>query len=113
MTGIYDTVNDGNVPNQGDVEFCFTDVNCAGGGSGGVNIGGTGTGSATLFFLGDISTLTFDNFTVRYQSVECTAGYMGNCPSSASGTNVPEPGMVGLLAIGLIGVVVARRKMTI
>ena len=28
-------------------------------------------------------------------------------------TNVPEPGMVGLLAIGLLGMVVARRKMKI
>ncbi len=30
-----------------------------------------------------------------------------------SAANVPEPGMVGLLAIGLIGVVVARRKMKV
>ena len=30
-----------------------------------------------------------------------------------AGTVVPEPGMVGLLAIGLIGVVVARRKMKV
>lgn len=32
---------------------------------------------------------------------------------SAPPTTVPEPGMVGLLAIGLIGVVAARRKMKV
>ena len=32
---------------------------------------------------------------------------------ATDGVTVPEPGMVGLLAIGLIGVVVARRKMKV
>jgi len=114
VSGIFDTVDSGNVPNQGSVEFCFSDVNCAGGGSGGVAMGDTQTGSALLSFLGNFSSINFDNFTIRYQSVSCIDGYDGNCPGSASGgptTDVPEPGMVGLLAIGLLGVVAARRRM--
>lgn len=119
VSGIFDTVDSGNVPNQGSVEFCFTDVNCAGGGNGGVAMGDTQTGSAILAFLGDFSSINFDDFTVRYQSVSCTREYIsngGNCPGSASGgptRNVPEPGLVALLAIGLIGMVAVRRKKTV
>ena len=119
VSGIFNTVNDGNVPNQGVVELCFTGVNCAGGGRGGVGIGDTLSGLASLSFLGEWDSFDFDNFTVRYQSVSCTDAFVnsgGICPGSASGsytTKVPEPGVVGLLAMGLIGIAVARRKLTI
>lgn len=116
VSGLFDKVNSGNVPNQGVVDFCFTSVNCAGGGNGGVDLGNTATGFATLAFLGDFSSINFDDFTVRYQSVTCLNEYIvngGNCPGSASGgpvTNVPEPGIVALLAVGLLGMSAVRRK---
>lgn len=118
VSGIFDTVDSGNVPNQGVVEFCFSGVNCAGGGNGGVALGSTATGFATLAFLGDFSSINFDDFTVRYQSVTCLNEYTvngGNCPGSASGgpvTNVPEPGIVALIAVGLLGMSAVRRKKT-
>ena len=112
VSGIYSVISDGNVPNQGVVDFCFTDVNCAGGGSGGVDIGDTATGSAWLIFAGEFSEISFDNFTVRYQDVTCDRSFTGNCPNSASGSaTVPEPDMVALLAIGLLGIGVTRRRL--
>lgn len=115
VSGIFSNADTsgGNVPNQGFVEFCFSNVNCAGGGGGGVTIGNSALGAASLLFAGNVASLDFDMFTVRYQSLTCIAGFSGNCPGSASGRgheSVPEPGMVGLLAIGLICVAVTRRR---
>jgi hypothetical protein len=89
---------------------CFKDAatgSCAGGGSGGLTIGQTGTGSFTLSFSEAVSALTLSDFYLRYQSIDGT----NNPPSSASGsgtltstggltggTSVPEPGMLGLMA---------------
>ena len=112
VDGIYAVIEGGNVPNQGVVDFCFTDVNCAGGGDGGVDIGDTATGSAWLIFAGEFSEISFDDFTVRYQSVTCVDGFTGICPNSASGSAiVPEPDLLALLAIGLIGIGVSRRRL--
>jgi len=114
VDGIYAVIDDGNVPNQGVVDFCFTDVNCAGGGGGGVNIGETAAGSAWLLFAGEFAEISFDDFTVRYQDVTCDSSFTGNCPNSASGsatTTVPEPDIVALLAIGLLGIGFSRRRL--
>ena len=121
ISGIFDSITyGGNVPNQGQMEFCFSDVNCAGGGSAGVAIGGSSlNNSATLTFLGTLSSIRFDKFTDRYQSVSCITGYTGNCPSSASGagtdtppTRVPEPGTLSLFAAGLIALGLIRRRVS-
>jgi len=104
----------------GTVDVCFKDAqtgSCAGGGSGGLLLGETGTGSFTLGFSQPVSSLTLSDFFVRYQSIDGT----NNPPSSASGsgtvtstssggTSVPEPGMVGLFGLGLIGLAVMRRR---
>lgn len=115
VSGVFDTVTySGNVPNQGRLEFCFSDVNCAGGGSGGVTIGQVlgNEGTAMLLYDGVLSAVTFDKFTVRYQSVSCITGYTGNCPGSASGSgsSIPEPGTFALLSLGLVGVSAFRLR---
>ena len=112
LSGLYSVIDGGNVPNQGVVDFCFTDVNCAGGGAGGVDIGDTAIGSAQLLFSGEFSEISFDNFTVRYQDVTCDSRFTGICPNSASGSAiVPEPDLLVLLAVGLIGIGVSRRRL--
>lgn len=127
VSGVYDNIVDGgNVPNQGAVEFCFNDPNgngggsCAGGGNGGVDMTeGMLSGGAMLAFLGDISTINFSQFTVRYQSVSCATNYSGNCPGSASGNgtdDVPVPAVLGIMSIGLLGMAFSsglrRRKIS-
>ena len=116
-----------NYPNGlGTVDVCFKDAktgSCAGGGSGGLTIGQSGTGAFTLSFSQPVSSLTLSDFAVRYQSITGVSGVSsasgtgtltssGNSSTSSSGgTPVPEPGMVLLFAGGLLGLVAFRRKL--
>jgi hypothetical protein len=116
VTGVFDTVAlNGNQPNGiGTMEFCITDVNCAGGGGGGVDLGQTGSGTIRIYFSGNQSELQFDNAVVRYQSVTCTTG--SPCSGSASGIvtedgggEVPEPSTYALMSLGIAGIAMASR----
>jgi hypothetical protein len=116
---VFDTVNDGNVPNFGTVNFCATDVNCAGGGSGGVEIGTAAAdsdGTITLNFdAAALATaggnITLDKFFVRYQSI-AGAGRV----TSAIGREitpppaVPEPGTWAMMLFGFGAAGVAMRR---
>ncbi len=101
-----------NAPNIGTVDVCFKSGggnNCAGGGGGGVNMGQTGTGSLTLNFAAPLTSLALNDFFVRYQSitgagtVSSAVGTGTVTSSSSGGTQVPEPGVVGLFALGVLG----------
>ncbi len=102
----------------GTVDVCFKDAatgSCAGGGSGGLTLGETGTGSFTLSFADPIASLTLSDFYVRYQSITGVAGITsasgtGTLTSTSGGTSVPEPGMLALFALGVLGIVIGRRR---
>jgi hypothetical protein len=113
----YTTLN-GSYPNGiGSVEVCFKDAStgaCSGGGSGGLNIGQTGTGTFALTFSQPVSSLTLSDFYVRYQSIsgagDITSASGSGTQSSSGGTPVPEPGMLGLLGGALIATALLRRR---
>ena len=101
------------------VDVCFN----AGGsnscsGSGGVLDGQTGSGTLSLSFASAPSSLTLSDFFVRYQSITGAgyvtsatgAGTITSSGGSTGGTPVPEPGMIGLFGLGLIGLALMRRR---
>lgn len=113
-----------NYPNQiGTVDVCFKDAktgSCSGGGSGGLTIGQSGSGTFTLSFSQPISSLTLSDFFVRYQAIAGTNNPPGSASgqgtltstggSTSGGTPVPEPGMIGLFGAGLVGLALLRRR---
>ena len=80
----------------------------------------TGTGSLTLTFSQPLTALTLDDFFVRYQSItgagnitSATGTVTGSTSSSTGGTQVPEPGVIGLLGGALIAMGLVRRRRTV
>lgn len=115
----YTTLNS-SYPNQiGAIDVCFKDAStgaCAGGGSGGLTDGQTGTGTFTLSFAQPVSALTLSDFYVRYQSISgagnisSASGAGTQTSTGSSGGEVPEPGVVGLLGAAMIATAVLRRR---
>lgn len=123
-TGTYGYTNtNSNYPNGiGTVDVCFQGSNtgsCAGGGSGGVFDGNTGTGTLGLNFGTAPAQLTLDNFFVRYQSISGISG-VGSASGrqtstttsggTTSGNNVPEPGMMVLFGLAALMVMAGTRR---
>ena len=127
-TGVYDIAfvadgsgNDPSYPNQiGAVDVCFKGGNsgsCSN--SGGVTAGNTGGGTLDLIFSTLPTELTLSDFYVRYQSIT-GAGNVSSASGqsitssttggTSSGTQVPAPGMLGLLALALVSLGLMRRR---
>lgn len=115
----YATVGSSYPNGIGAIDVCFKDAatgSCAGGGSGGLLDGQTGTGSFTLNFSQPLTALTLSDFYVRYQSVSgagniTSASGAGTLTGSSSGgTSVPEPGMLGLMGGAAAALVLLRRR---
>ncbi|MGE0405321.1 MAG: cistern family PEP-CTERM protein [Candidatus Korobacteraceae bacterium] len=107
----------GNFPyGVGTVEFCFTSNNCAAGpGPGnGVTQGNQASLTASLYFSGSISSLTFDNIYIKWQSVDCPtcspAIQDGSFGGAGTPGPVPEPATMTLLGSGIAGAWLRRRK---
>lgn len=126
-TGEFDTAASGNVPSGfGQVEVCFKGAggpNCSGGGSAGVEIGDSTTGSLTLDFADALTELTLSDFFVRYQSIDGPGMNGGSAigrgtvstsggSTSTGGTPVPAPAALGLFAIAAAGVLGRRTRKT-
>lgn len=108
-TGTFDiAATGGHYPNGiGSVDACFRTAggSCAGAGGTGLTDGQTGTGTFTLTFASPVTSLTLSDFYVRYQSITgagniTSATGSGTLTSTggSTGGQVPEPGMIGLLA---------------
>jgi len=118
-TGVYDdfTAN-GNVPQIGFREACYSQVNCAGGGGAGALIGQTLGGTFTLTFAAAQDDLSLENLFVRYQSIDApTLGIQGGSGTGIPGNGggvIPEPGtwMMMIVGFGAVGTMVrsARRR---
>lgn len=120
----YTTLNSSYPNGIGAIDVCFKDAStgsCAGGGSGGLMEGATGTGSLTLNFSQPLTSLTLSDFFVRYQSITgagnvTSASGTGTLTSTSSGgttsggTSVPEPGMVGLMGGALLLLAMRSRR---
>jgi hypothetical protein len=105
---------------QTTIDFCLTaGSNCSGGSGGGVLNNTTATQEFALSFSNNITSVIFNNFIVRYQSI--TGSGLGNS-GIGMGTNdggfnpggdpIPEPSSWAMLiaGFGLIGAMARRRR---
>ncbi len=109
-TGVFTKVaTNGNIPQANTIpqlekigEFCFTIGNCAGGANGGVNFGNSDSFSPVFTFDTLPQFVTFNNFFVRYQSLESDTTIALGSSSGVGVGEVPTPALLpGLVGMGV------------
>lgn len=104
----------GSFPNQfGAMDICVQGQSqgSCNGGPGGVENGDSASFSLELGFASLPGAVTLDNFGVRWQSLNSEAlGYDDASGTGTPVTKVPEPGTLGLLGLGVLGLVVSGRR---
>lgn len=104
----------GSFPNQfGAMDICVQGQSqgSCNGGPGGVENGDSASFSLELGFASLPGAVTLDNFGVRWQSLNSEAlGYNDASGTGTPVTKVPEPGTLGLLGLGALGLVVSGRR---
>jgi hypothetical protein len=111
VTGAFTVVSSGQVSQGYNLEMCFKNGqnnNCAGG-TNGIDMGNSGSGTITLGFSSLPDSVTLSDYLVRYQQVNGSGSAVGN-PVAA----VPEPSTWGLMLVGFgaIGVSMRRKRRT-
>lgn len=109
VTGAFTVVSSGQVSQGYNLEMCFKNGqnnNCAGG-TNGITMGNSGSGTITLGFSSLPDSVTLSDYLVRYQQVNGSGSAVGN-PVAA----VPEPSTWGLMLVGFgaIGVSMRRKR---
>ncbi len=74
---------------------------------------GSGKGDLNLFILESMITGSPDDYFAFYTEYDQVGSGFEEWKYLAKSSSVPEPGMVALLAVGLLGMVVIRRKKTV
>jgi len=106
----------GQFPNGfGSIDLCVINNrnNCTGGRNGGLLIGRSETMQLTLNYNGPISSINFDNFGVRYQSLSSSQLGFNGASGTGHGTvsnPIPEPRSTALFLLGGLLVVGVVRK---
>jgi len=90
------------------VDVCVTTNNCSGGGGGGATLSNDAVGSFFLDYTGSLSSLTLDNFIVRYQSTFPNAE--GSGIGFPNGNPIPEPATWAMMLIGFGATGIAIRR---
>jgi hypothetical protein len=87
------------------VEYCASNNTntCNGPGNTPLNVGQSGTATVTMVFSGDVSSLDFTNFGVRYQALDSTQ--LGISDGSGIGVStppIPEPASMAVFGLGAL-----------
>ena len=110
-------VSGGSFPNGfGSVDVCAIDNmnNCAGGGSGGLNIGESGVVTLTLNFAAPVTSLDVTNIGIRWQSLDSKrlgiSGGSGTRSETPYIPPVPEPSAAIVFGLGALLVGATRKQ---
>mgnify|MGYP002779877872 CR=1 FL=1 len=106
-----EVVRGGSAGSLGVIEVCFGGANCNGGGPGGPTLGQSASGTISLNFASPVTSVTLDNFYLRYQSINAPSlNIQGGSARGRVTPPVPEPGTWAMMLLGFGAVGFAMRR---